>query len=551
MVATILSLRWRTTLHSLRRDKWRILVVIAGAIWSISMVPSIFWAEYLLRLQLPDIRADAMTVIGAVIALGWVSVPLLVTGLDDTLDPTRFASVGMPARRLMPGLTVSAFLTVPAVFTLLAVALLATSWRGDAAAFAVALVGALLTVATMILSGRVAVAWAGRILTGRRSRIAAAAAALAGIALAIVIGRALLARGLESILEEDVPVLITALGTTPIAAGLAAPEFVRFDDWFSVGWRLAITAGWSVMLALAWRASVARSLVTPPTRTSGSARRDDRILFHAELADRVRSRLAAASVPLLGPVARGFARAMPSPEVRAVRSRALRYWASDPRYLAAGVGALVGPVLLFGILLPALGLPGWTAFLMPATVAMSLSWGRHNDVAYDSTALWVDVVSGRLGRRVMRGRLEALLLWATPVVVVSAVAAALVAERLDLALGLSLASLGVLGTTLGISAVLSVAMPYRAPQPGANPFGAEVGSVGAGLAAQVLSSLATAVTAPLVMLPFILAVVVHPAWSAVAAITGLALGVLGVVLGVRLSGDLYDKRSGRLLSAVV
>ncbi|WP_062204202.1 hypothetical protein [Demequina salsinemoris] len=551
MVAAVLSLRWRTTVNSLRRDWWRILVVVAGAIWSLSLVPSLIWAEQVLWAQLVDLRADAMIVGGSVLMLGWTAVPLLVTGLDDTLDPSRFASLGLPLRRIMPGLGIAAFLTVPALFTLLAMLLLALSWRDDAAALAVGLVGAALTVAVMVLSGRVAVAWASRMLAGRRSRAAAAVTSIAGIAIVAVAGRALLSKGLEAVLEEDVPTLITALGTTPIAAGLAAPEFASGGDWLPVVWRLGLTAAWCLLLALVWRDSVARVLVTPPARSAGVTRRDDRVLAHADVAAAIRRRLEAAAEGPFGALARGLARALPSPIVRAVRSRALRYWSSDPRYLAAAAGALVGPVLLFGILLPALGTPGWVAFVMPATVATSIGWGRHNDVAYDSTALWLDVVSGRIGREVMRGRVEAMLVWAAPVVVATSLAAVQVAGRWDLAVALSAASLGVLGTTIGVSAVLSVLMPYRAPQPGANPFGAEVGSVGAGLAAQVVSSLASVVTAPLVMVPFVLAFVVHPAWAWVATVTGLSLAVLGVALGVRLSGRLYDARSGRLLGAVV
>ncbi|WNM25218.1 hypothetical protein [Demequina capsici] len=550
MVATILSLRWRTTVQSLRRDWWRLLVVIAGAVWSLSLLPSLVWAERALEMQFPSVRTDALVICGAVLMLGWLLVPLLVTGLDDTLDPARFASFGVDARRIVPGLAVAAFLTVPAMFTMVAMVLLAVSWRDDWPALAVALAGAMLTVAMMILSGRVAVMWAARLLTGRRSRMIAAAAGVAGLAMITPAAFALMRQGLETVLDYDVPTLISALSVTPLGAGLAAPELAAQGRWSQAAWHLALVLGWCLLLLGAWRDSVARALVTPPSRSAGVARRDDRVLGAEEAATvrlaRHDSRQGRASAPV-----RGAARLRSGPIVRAVRSRALTYWMSDPRYLAAGIGALVGPVVMFGVLLPAIGTPRWTVFLMPVAAATSIAWGRHNDVAYDSTALWLDVVSGRLGRHVMRGRVEALLAWAVPVVVAASVAAAWVAHRWDLAIGLTAASLGVLGTTLGISAVLSVWMPYRAPQPGANPFGAEVGSVGAGLAAQLLSSVASVVTAPLVLVPFVLAVAVHPAWSVVATGTGLALGTAGVVLGVRFAGDLYDARSGRLLSAVV
>ena len=88
------------------------------------------------------------------------------------------------------------------------------------------------------------------------------------------------------------------------------------------------------------------------------------------------------------------------------------------------------------------------------------------------------------------------------------------------------------------------------PAPGENPFGAEVGSVGAGLVGQLASSAATLVLLPLVIVPCVLAVAVDSRWGVLAAVGGVALGAGAYVYGLVVAGRLYDARSGRLLSAV-
>ena len=111
-------------------------------------------------------------------------------------------------------------------------------------------------------------------------------------------------------------------------------------------------------------------------------------------------------------------------------------------------------------------------------------------------------------------------------------------------------AIGALGTSLAVSAMTSVVLPYRTPAPGENPFGAEVGSVGAGLVGQLASSAATLLLMPLVLVPCVLAVVVDSRWGILAAVGGLGIGAAAYVYGLVIAGRLYDARAGNLLSAV-
>jgi ABC-2 type transport system permease protein len=507
-------------------------VVIGGAVWAASLLPSTWWASRALEEQNGGIRVDALSVISAILMLGWVVVPVLVTGLDDTLDPGRFSSLGVAARTIMPGLTVSIFLTLPSVFFLIVLGLLAMSWRPDGpGTLAVAFAWVALTHATMILSARVSVAWTARVLQSRRAREVALVAILLGALVATPVTYVLVSEGLDTVLNIDVPALLEALRWTPVGLPVAAVGAAATGEWWSVAWRLGASLAWVLLLHGAWRANVAYTLVHPTFRGGGARARDDAVLAAANRA--ARGRLGRASRPQA-----------------AVASRARRYWFTDPRYLSGLVSVMVFPALFFTLVYPIFGSPIAVVVAVPVLLAGTIGWARHNDVALDSTALWLDVVSGRLGREVMRGRVAATLTWALPLVVVVGLAALGLSGRWELAPAVFGAIAGVLGTSLGVSAISAVVLPYRAPAPGENPFSAEVGSVGAGFLAQVVSSISAWIVAIPVTLPLVAAICWDARIGWLGLVFGLATGAGVLVVSTRWAGRLYDRKSGRLVNAV-
>ena len=127
MLRTILRLRVATTIHQLRRDWWRILFLIGGVVWSLSLVPAILWGARALSYNFAGVKADALVAVAAVLMIGWLVVPLLITGLDDSLSPTRFASLGLEPRRLSGPLAVTSALTVPSSRSGIRVVMLTTA----------------------------------------------------------------------------------------------------------------------------------------------------------------------------------------------------------------------------------------------------------------------------------------------------------------------------------------------------------------------------------------------------------------------------------------
>lgn len=535
MLRTVLSMRRVITLHQLRREWWRALILVAGALWALSLVPAVLMFARQLSYRSDNVIADSTTAVTVILALGWVIVPLLVTGLDDTLTPSRFASLGLQARRLTPALTVNALLTVPSLFTLYVLLALAAAWRlspPKPAATWVASVGAVLTWLSLVLFARIVTAWGARMVGSRRSRLVAA-----GIGGVILLGGGLtlwliLKDGIELVLEYDVETAFTMLAHTPLGAGPAAAEAMTDGSTAGVVVRLTMLAAWVAILAGAWHANVAHALVNPLYRGGGVRQRRDAIL-DAALARR-----------------RGPVRLALSQPALAVQARLRRSWTSDPRYLANLVSAVLMPLLLTVPIALIVGADSPWLFVGPLTLAATIGWGRHNDVAFDASGLWLDVVSGKLGADVMRGRLSAVVRWAVPAVIAGSVATLVVTGLWVHGAALIGACLGVLGMTLGVSAVSAVLFPYRAPAPGESPFAAEVGSVGASLVAQTASSLATAVLMPLTVVPLILSITHAAAWGLISAVIGPVLGIVAYTACLRLAGTVYDNRAGRLVTAV-
>ena len=548
MVRTVLDLRLRSTMHQLRREWWRVLMLVVGVVWSISLVPAVVWGARVLSYNTVAVKADAAVAVTVILTLGWWLVPLAITGLDDTLEPTRFASLGIAPRRLAPALSVSTLLTVPSLFTLFVLVALSTMWHNEhprTLVLVVAVAGAVVQWVAVVWSSRVVSAWTARIVAGRRSRLALAGTVGAVVLLAIPVVWVVARDGLEMVLDYDIPVLLDQWGRTPLAAAMAAPESLALRNTWGVLWRLAITLGWAAALQGAWAANVAYAQVHPLFRGGGTRERDDAVLAAATPDARGRWRAAWHAVwRRVWPVARHA-----HGPVRAVRARQERAWRSDPRHVAALAGVVVMPLMVL-VLVPLFGVDSRWMLLAPLVLAASIGWGRHNDLALDSTAVWLDVVSGRHGRAVMSGRMAAVLRWALPLVVIMALLAWGWSRQWLLGLGILGTSLGVLGATLGVSAVTAVVFPYRVAAPGESPLGAPPGSVGASVVAQTLSSLATAVVVPVVMAPMAAAVLWDARWAWVAAVVGVVIGGAMYVGGVRFAGMMYDQRAGALVGAL-
>jgi len=533
VVAAILSLRWRVLIHQFQRDWWRLVFVAVGVIWSLSLVPLLVYGSAELSTQSHETKQFSLVAISGLIGFAWIVVPLLATGVDDSLDPARFAPWGLDAKRLMPGLGLAAFTTVPAMFFVAVAGVMAATWRGEerqSAVLCVAAVGAALTVMAWVFSARIATLWAVRLLATRAAKVVVSTLAALAVALLASIVTLVRSEGIENVLGSEATIVLTQWGRTPIGAGMTAPQSIVLGNEWGAVLRLATLAAWVVLLYFAWRAAVAHVLVNPVSRGGGARRSRDAVLESARRTGLLQSRL--------------------TPVTKAVLVRTLRSWRSDPRYITQLVGAVVFPLMIGGLALVFAGDAGVWVAALPVALAVTIGWGRHNDIAYDSSGVWLDVVSGVRGVDILRGRLLGVALWASPAVVAASAVVANLAHRWDVFPAVAATALGALGVSLGVAAFTSIAMPYRVPAPGESPFGADAGSIGASLAGQVVSSLGTGAVVPIVAAPLVFAFVWGGAWWIVALVWAPLGGIAVTWLGTALAGKWYDARTGRLVGAV-
>ena len=230
MVATVVRLKLTLLRHSLRRDPWRLVVLLLGTLWALGTAPTLLAGAWWLAGPGTAGRPEILVVVGSLLVLGWVVIPVLVFGTDDSLDPVRFATFAVPVRVLVPALGVASAISVPAVFAAAVCALSVVAWAGSSPTVTfVAALGAPVSWVTCLLSARVATLAATRVIgtrTGRRLAAAAVVVVLAAVGLLVgVIG----SLGMSAALE-GVPALSRVLGWSPLALSWAAPGAAAAGD---------------------------------------------------------------------------------------------------------------------------------------------------------------------------------------------------------------------------------------------------------------------------------------------------------------------------------
>jgi len=183
-------------------------------------------------------------------------------------------------------------------------------------------------------------------------------------------------------------------------------------------------------------------------------------------------------------------------------------------------------------------------------MVLVLAWSTvHNDIAYDSTAVWAHVVAQTRGLHDRLGRIWPVLAFGVILIAIGTpitVWAQGDPNSLPAVLGINLALL--LGG-VGVGSGLSARFPYPAPRPGDGPFTYPQASGGTGGGAQAGSFLLTIVVALPPIAATALWLMGFPGplpW--IALVVGLASGAVALALGLRGGASAFDRRSPELLA---
>jgi ABC-2 type transport system permease protein len=513
-----LLVRLKLTLlrNSLRTSTSQLIGTIAGSVIALALTAGGAIGLALLRLADPAWAAFGVLVGGSLLVLGWAVIPLLVSGVDETLDPARFALLPVRARQLTPGLLVSGIIGIPGVATSVLALTTLVTWSRGVLPEILAVPAAVLGVLTCVLVSRLLTTAAARLLAARRSREAGTVVAVLLMSTIGVWPALLSGRGFTA---SDAAGVTGVLGWTPLGLPWAAPGDAATGHPGRAVARLALAALLVGLGGLAWSALLGRALTE--RRDAGTQARAGRSVL-----DR-----------------------LPATPVWAVAGRSLRYWRRDPRYIVAGTSILVAGIVPIVAMVSQAGL---SALLLAAGPFAGLFAGvvTANDIGYDGSAFATHLLAGVPGRVDRLGRALAVLCWAVPLLVALSIAGAVAGERPGLWAGCVGAALGALLPGLGAASVAGALVPYPVPEAGSNPFRNSSGGSARAALAQLVVMTVTGGAA----LPGIALLVVAAVWWAPAAwigfVTGPLIGTGMLAAGVVIGGGLVDARGPEILAAV-
>ncbi|MFS8478337.1 MAG: ABC transporter permease [Micromonosporaceae bacterium] len=537
-VGTFARLKLRVLANSMRGQAWRVTLFVLGALGGLFVAGVGFFTFLISGIGERSEAAVLLPVFGGGgLVLAWVLGPLIWTGVDETLDPTRFALLPLPRRTLIAGLLTGALLGIPAVATLIATSGLVAGagMRGGVAAAVAQAVGVLLGLLLCVTASRAMTSAFASLLRARRTRdLAAVVLAL----LAAMIGPLQIGIGtaVQEASFEDLARIAEPLGWTP----LAAPYLIGFDvaagrPGAAVA-RLVIALGAIALLLWWWSRTVESAMVG------------------AAAAGTARDRRGSPG----GPVAQLYPRLLgwlPRNQYGALVARDLRYWWRDPRRRAGLITmAVVGVVV--PLMVNFVGLQAATGSditLSPGIVAASMLFvgslaavSIANQFGYDGSAYSMHLVVGVPGRVEMRARAVAFSLIMVPLLLVIATVFAVVLADPGVLAALLGALFAAYGTGLAANQLISIFGAYAMPET-SNPFAI---STGAGIAKSMLAFVALfaglALAAPLT----VAAVLLPPAWSWILLPLGAGYGLAAASLGSYIAGDVLDRRAPELLATV-
>ncbi len=517
MVARLFRLRIALLLSVFRGDFRTVVRAAIIALVSVFAAVGLAWLPLWLVRGAED-RAAIDTILSAVL-LALVSFVPFFANLGS-LEPRQFGVYPATPASIAIGLFLSSVLSWPTIWLLVWMAAL-TALRPEWATVPLAVIVAGLFVLLLAIAlARVSSALVRLVVPAR------AVSALRWVGLLLLLAALpvvvfLVADALRSPRSQAIRDAATTFGWTPFGApagGLAAAVRGEWPDAFA---HFGVAFAALVVLLLCWYLLVARSLTTVERPAIAGVTRDGLEIF-----DR-----------------------FPAKPRAVIAARALTYWRRDPRYRISLFAIPIAPVIMMAALWIA-GMNLNVLALLPLPVILLLfGWSVHNDVALDSTAIWMHVASGTKGTHDRAGRLAPVMLIGLPLAVVgSSITVTLSGDwrLLPAVLGMNIA---VLLVAAGVSSVFSSLMPYPATRPGDSPFAQPaVQGSGAGLAQTVSMLTALVLSLP----PVLLAVyaIVNPSLeiNLISLVFCVLWGLSMLGLGVLVGGKVFDRGAPELIA---
>ncbi|MEV4130785.1 ABC transporter permease [Dactylosporangium sp. NPDC049742] len=541
-VTDFVRLKLRILRNTMRGKKSRVWLFVLGIIfglWAAFIGVSVFAASSSTG---DNLRPTLAAFAGTGLVLAWILVPLLFFGVDETLDPARFALLPVPRRTLALGMLGAAFVGIPPVVTLLAAlgSTVGAVGDGGVAAGAVAVLGAAVGLAVCVAASRaVTSAFAGMLRSRKVRDLAALLIALAGISCNPVFQ--LIFALVENGESKQATTIGGVLSWTPLAAPFVAYVDAIEGDWALVAARLAIGVAGVAALLWWWLQTIESAMLG--TASTGAAKK----------VKAIDKRPVRAFLP-------GVLRSWPAGRFTGLVAREVRYWFRDPRRRASLISLLAASIVVpfaftFGFgggsdeqeaARQSAGMSGGALVFSLLFAGAFVGLVLVNQFGNDGTAYALHMLTNVPGQVELAARAAGVGILAFPLLAAGTVVVSVIAghtDQLPAALGVGLCAFGI---SVGAAGITSVLAPYPMPDT-TNPFAMNTGQGSAKSMLSLVCMLATwALTAPLIVAFFLL-----PdgfAWVLLPA--GLLWGSGLAWTGTRLAGSLLERRAPEVLVAV-
>jgi ABC-2 type transport system permease protein len=527
MVGVFAGLKWRLVSSRFRNSSgsgkaWQIL----GWGAAVLVLLSISTGLVALRTE-PDSARNVVISLFTLQMVSWVLAPLVAFGIDETVDPARFALLPLTTGTLQRGLLMASligYLPVANGLVLLGAAVaLSSSWS----LLPIALVCAAFQLLLCMVASRAASTAMSGLMSGRRGRDLGMAIGsilfLLYLGLSFALNRAGASSGSGASFGSGVRTVAQALTWGPNGALAAVPSFVHGGQWGRL--LMAVTTPVGVIGVLWWWWSVAllRSMTSAPSTSEASA--------PAGRADS-----AAVADSLGGMVAMIVA-----------RDRVLT-WRDPMRRIPWLM------VVALAVVWPLLVVQGHGSLYAVAFPAVMMGMQAGNQFGVEGTGVWLHMVAFA---DQMRARGEALghaVFVAVPGAVIVVLAVLLQAiirrdlPRVPGALGICLALM--LGSIACVG-YLSARMPYAMRQSRKSMFANGIpGQKGRNTATVFASAGGGLVVALPAIALTVMSVTLSAGWGWVALVVGPLCGAASIVASSSWTARVYRERMPEILTTV-
>jgi ABC-2 type transport system permease protein len=419
MARYFVRLKLRLILNALRSGRGAVGLV-AGFLFAVPFVIAGF-GIFAFAARDEVAWAREIAVVGfTLLFLGWVLLPVIGFGSDETLDPSRLALLPLTRSRMVAGLTAASCVGIPPLATL---AVLSGTVVGYGRGAATAVVAAAVAVELLlcVVASRAVVTALSRRLRSRKSRDA------------IIVGVTLFALSLQAIsfMQGNLPAAVSGAVVRRVAGVLA---------WTPPGLagRAVAEAGDGRLPAAL--AALAAAAVCLPLLMAWWWRSLDHVLTTAE-----EQTVRRTDTKGEGLFPRPFGAALPRSRAGAVAARQLRSFWREPQLRVAWINAA-----MIGALFPGISVLNWSrrpsAVLFAAvTAAANALFVGANQFGNDGRAWWTHAVPDG-ARADLAGKNYALALVALPLVLLVAVVLSVFTggwAYVPAALALSVAAVGI------------------------------------------------------------------------------------------------------------